>query len=293
MHGIIRSISIALTVAFMSLTAAAEEKFTVVIDAGHGGGDTGAVGIITREKDINLAVATKLGKLIEDNFKDVKVVYTRRNDTFVTLQGRADIANKAGGDLFISIHANSIDKKARNYRTVAGASVYTLGFRRTEENLAVAMRENSVMKLEADYSTVYEGFDPSSTESYIIFEMSRNKHVEQSVAAAQAIQQELVATAGRRDRGVRQANFWVLFKTSMPAVLVELDFICNPVQEKYMASNKGREKMAQAIFNGFREYKRSMTFIPPLSTAGRSLPRGKTCRSRSASSRRSTSLYIR
>lgn len=257
MHGIIRRISVALTVALISLTAGAEE-FTVVIDAGHGGGDVGAVGIITREKDINLAVATKLGKLIEDNFKDVKVVYTRRSDTFVTLQGRADIANKAGGDLFISIHTNSIDKKARNYRTVAGASVYTLGFRRTEENLAVAMRENSVMKLEDDYTTVYEGFDPSSTESYIIFEMSRNKHVEQSVAAAQAIQQELVSTAGRRDRGVRQANFWVLFKTSMPAVLVELDFICNPVQEKYMASNKGREQMAQAIFNGFREYKRTI-----------------------------------
>ncbi|MCX4329200.1 N-acetylmuramoyl-L-alanine amidase [Paramuribaculum intestinale] len=275
MHGIIRSISIALTVAFMSLTAAAEEKFTVVIDAGHGGGDTGAVGIITREKDINLAVATKLGKLIEDNFKDVKVVYTRRNDTFVTLQGRADIANKAGGDLFISIHTNSIDKKARNYRTVAGASVYTLGFRRTEENLAVAMRENSVMKLEADYSTVYEGFDPSSTESYIIFEMSRNKHVEQSVAAAQAIQQELVATAGRRDRGVRQANFWVLFKTSMPAVLVELDFICNPVQEKYMASNKGREKMAQAIFNGFREYKRSIDLHTATVNGGKVASKGK------------------
>lgn len=257
MHRIIRIISVLLVAAGMSMTAAAED-FTVVIDPGHGGEDHGAPGIITREKDINLAVALKLGKLIEDNCRDVKVVYTRKNDTFVSLQGRADIANKAGGDLFISLHTNAIDKKARNYRTVSGASVYTLGFRRTEENLAVAMRENSVMKLEADYSTVYEGFDPSSTESYIIFEMSRNKHVEQSVAAAQAIQDELISTAGRRDRGVRQANFWVLFKTSMPAVLVELDFICNPTQEKYMASNKGREQMAQAIFNGFRAYKRSI-----------------------------------
>lgn len=257
MHGIIRFISVALAVAIMSLTASAED-FILVIDAGHGGTDHGASGIITREKDINLAVAKKLGKLVEDNCKDVKVVYTRDDDRFVTLQGRADIANKAGGDLFISIHTNAIDKKARNYRTVAGASVYTLGFRRTEENLAVAMRENSVMKLEDDYTTVYEGFDPSSTESYIIFEMSRNKHVEQSVAAAQAIQEELIASAGRRDRGVRQANFWVLFKTSMPAVLVELDFICNPVQEKYMASDKGRQQMAEAIFNGFREYKLSV-----------------------------------
>ena len=257
MHGIIRFISVALAVAIMSLTASAED-FILVIDAGHGGTDHGASGIITREKDINLAVAKKLGKLVEDNCKDVKVVYTRDDDRFVTLQGRADIANKAGGDLFISIHTNAIDKKARNYRTVAGASVYTLGFRRTEENLAVAMRENSVMKLEDDYTTVYEGFDPSSTESYIIFEMSRNKHVEQSVAAAQAIQEELIASAGRRDRGVRQANFWVLFKTSMPAVLVELDFICNPGQEKYMASDKGRQQMAEAIFNGFRDYKLSV-----------------------------------
>lgn len=130
--------------------------FTLVIDPGHGKQDFGAVGKITNEKSINLAVALKLGKLIKENMPDVKIVYTRNNDTFVPLQGRADIANKAKGDLFISIHANSIDKRAKNYRTIAGASVYTLGFRRSEENLAVAMRENAVMKLKSDYSTTYE-----------------------------------------------------------------------------------------------------------------------------------------
>lgn len=237
--------------------AADDRQFTVVIDAGHGGTDHGAIGKATSEKKINLAVTLELIRLIKENMPDVKIVATRTTDNFVTLQWRADIANRAQGDLFISIHTNSIDKKAKNYLTVAGASVYTLGFRRTEENLAVAMRENSVMKLEDDYSTVYEGFDPSSTESYIIFEMSQNKHMEQSIEAASAIQKELVATAGRRDRGVRQANFWVLFKTGMPAVLVELDFICNPTQEAFMKSEAGQRKLARAIYNGFADYKRA------------------------------------
>ncbi len=138
---------------------------------------------------------------------------------------------------------------------MCGASVYTLGFKRSDENLAVAMRENAVMKLESDYSTTYEGFDPSSTESYIIFEMSQNLHMEQSIEAANEIQKELITTAGRSDRGVRQANFWVLFKTSMPAILVELDFICNPQMEKFMNSKNGRDKLATAIYNGFARYK--------------------------------------
>lgn len=233
------------------------KDFTVVIDPGHGGKDHGAPGKVTNEKTINLNVARKIVKLIEENMPEVNIVQTRANDSFVTLQGRADIANKAGGDLFISIHTNSVDKKNKNHNTVAGASVYTLGFRRSEENLAVAMRENAVMKLESDYSTVYEGFDPSSTESYIIFEMSQNKHMEQSIQAASAIQKELVLTAGRRDRGVRQANFWVLFKTGMPAILVELDFICNPEQEKFMHSEEGQNKLARAVYNGFAAYKRA------------------------------------
>ncbi len=272
-----------------AVAAIAEKPFTVVIDAGHGGHDYGAIGKATNEKSINLGVTLELVKLIEKNMPDVKIVTTRNNDTFVTLQGRADIANKAEGDLFISIHTNSIDKKARNYRTVAGASVYTLGFRRTEENLAVAMRENSVMKLEDDYSTVYEGFDPSSTESYIIFEMSQNKHMEQSIAAASAIQKELVTTAGRRDRGVRQANFWVLFKTGMPAVLVELDFICNPTQEAFMKSESGKKKLAQAIYNGFEAYKHSAD-IQRAAIEGRDIKPAKSDKKKSESKKKEKSL---
>lgn len=229
--------------------------FTVVIDPGHGKGDHGAVGKTSSEKNINLDVALKVGKLIEKNFPEVELVFTRNDDSFVTLQGRADIANKAKGDLFISIHTNSVDKKSPNYRTVAGASVYTLGFRRSKENLEVAMRENAVMKLEDDYTTTYQGFDPSSAESYIIFEMNRDKHMEQSLEAANYIQKELVTTAGRKDRGVRQANFWVLFKTGMPAILVELDFICNPEMERFMTSKKGSDRLAEAIYNGFARYK--------------------------------------
>lgn len=233
---------------------ASNKDFTVVIDAGHGGHDHGALGNITNEKSINLGVALKLGKMLRQT-KGVKVIYTRDDDRFVTLQGRADIANKANGDLFVSIHTNSVDKKSKNRLTVSGAAVYTLGFRRTQDNLEVAMRENSVMKLESDYSTVYEGFDPSSDESYIIFEMSQNKHMEHSVDAAMEVQKELVTTAKRKDHGVRQANFWVLFKTGMPSMLVELDFICNPTVEKFLDSSSGQNDLATAIYNGIINYK--------------------------------------
>lgn len=251
-------ISVALVFISSALCAiaahAAQKDFVVVIDAGHGGHDHGAKGTVANEKSINLGVALKLGKKLQKQ-KGIKVVYTRDDDSFVTLQGRADIANKANGDLFISIHTNSVDKKSKNRLTVAGASVYTLGFRKSQENLAVAMRENSVMKLESDYSTVYEGFDPTSDESYIIFEMSQNKHMEHSIMAAMEVQRELVTHAKRKDHGVRQANFWVLFKTGMPAMLVELDFICNPTVEKFLDSKSGQEDLAEAIYNGVMSYK--------------------------------------
>ncbi len=233
---------------------AANKSFTVIIDAGHGGQDPGAPGSVTNEKSINLAVALELGRLLKAD-KDVKVIYTRQTDKFVTLQGRADIANAAGGDLFVSIHTNSVDAKAKNRATVRGAAVYTLGLDKSDDNLAVAMRENSVMKLEDDYSTTYQGFDPTSAESYIIFEMSQNKHMEQSLKAARNVVEELSATAGRKNNGVRQANFWVLLKTAMPAILVELDFICNPTEEKFMASDSGQKRLAQAIYNGISTYR--------------------------------------
>lgn len=231
------------------------DEFVVVIDAGHGGKDYGAIGAKTNEKSINLGVAKRVRDILAEEAPEIKIVMTRSTDKFVTLSGRADIANKAGGDLFVSIHTNSVDKKNPNRRNVAGASVYTLGLGRSDENLAVAMRENAVMTLEPDYTTTYEGFDPNSAESYIIFEMDRDLHMGQSISAAQAVQNELIGQASRIDRGVRQAGFLVLRATSMPAILVELDFICNPRQESYMASDKGREELGRAIAAGICTYK--------------------------------------
>lgn len=233
---------------------AARKEFTIIIDPGHGGGDIGAPGTIINEKDINLAVALALGKMFR-NDKDIKVVYTRSTDRFVTLQKRADIANRADGDLFISIHTNSIDKSSKNRTTARGAAVYTLGLGKSSDNLAVAMRENSVMKLEDDYTSTYQGFDPTSAESYIIFELSQNKHLQQSVKAARHVLDRMVTTASRKNNGVRQANFWVLWKTAMPAMLIELDFICNPTEEKFMASESGQKKLAKAIYEGVMAYR--------------------------------------
>lgn len=239
----------------LGLSVASAKDFVLVIDAGHGGRDAGALGNKAKEKDINLGVALKLGRMVSNNVPGVKVVYTRDKDVYLTLQERANKANRVEGDLFISIHTNSIDKKSPNRKTVAGASTWTLGLHRSKENLEVAKRENSVIYLESDFSTRYEGFDPNSTESYIIFEFMQYKHMEQSINFASDIQHEFVSVANRVDRGVRQAGFWVLAKTSMPAVLVELDFICNPTQERFLTSDSGQTKMAQAIYNAFVKYK--------------------------------------
>lgn len=235
-------------------TVQADTKYTIVIDAGHGGKDAGAVDNGVKEKDINLSVALQLGEMIKKKLKNVKVVYTRDKDTYLTLQQRADKANKVKGDLFISIHVNSVDKKNKNRRTVAGASVYTLGLHRDHDNMEVARRENAVISLETNYETKYQGFDPDSDESYIIFEMAQKDNLNQSIIIANEIQQQLVKEAGRKDRGVHQAGFWVLWATSMPSVLVELDFICNPNSAKYIASTTGQKKLAQGIFNAVKSY---------------------------------------
>ncbi len=243
----------------LAKTAAKDAPFTVVIDAGHGGKDVGAKGKKTNEKSVNLDVALALGRLIEKEYgkKEVKVVYTRDGDYFVTLQGRCDKANKANGNLFISIHCNSVDEKSPRRNTVNGASVYTLGLGRSKENLEVAKRENSVMMLEPDYTTTYSDFDPNSAESYIVFEMTQNRHLNQSIKFAALTQKQLVSNAGRADKGIRQDIFWVLVHTGMPAVLIELDFICNPTVEKFMMSDKGVDKMATSIFNAFCDYYKS------------------------------------
>lgn len=239
-----------------SAVSASAKNFVVVLDAGHGGKDHGAIDNGTREKDINLAVALRLGELIKKKLKDTRVVYTRDDDTFVSLQGRADIANKAKGDLFISIHTNSVDAKNKNRRSVAGASVYTQGGHKDEANLAVAKRENAVIELENGYEQKYSGFDPNKVESYIIFEMAAKHNIAQSHRFAKNVQNNLVNIAGRKDRGVHQAGFWVLWATSMPSALVELDFICNPDAAKFMSSKEGVDKLAEAIFEAVKAYEK-------------------------------------
>lgn len=232
---------------------AQSKKFVLVVDAGHGGKDYGALGVKSNEKSINLNVALRLGKLVDENLDNVSVVYTRSTDKFVSLQERANIANRAHGNLFISIHTNSIDKKNKARTRISGSSTYTLGLHRTNDNFEVAKRENSVISLEDGYKMTYQDFDPNSTESYIIFELNQNRHVDRSIDLATKIQRRF-ADAGRKDNGVRQAGFLVLAKTSMPAVLVELDYICNPDQEDFLTSDDGQQQLAQAIFDAFADY---------------------------------------
>ncbi len=254
---ILKIIIVILVVAFCLPNAVAKKNkpdFVVVIDAGHGGKDPGSIDNEVKEKDINLDVALKLGEFIKKNLKGVKVVYTRNKDEYITLQRRADIANKEHGNLFISIHVNSAAAENPKRRQAVGASTHVLGPSKDKNNMAVVRRENSVIKLEKDFETRYEGFNPDSDESYIIFEMVQKKNQQRSIDLAQEIQKQLGSVAGRKDRGVHQNGFWVLWATSMPAVLVELDFICNPNSAKYMASNKGQNQLAKSIFNAVRIY---------------------------------------
>lgn len=237
----------------------AADKYVVVIDPGHGGKDYGAIDNGIREKDINLKVALKVGEHIKKQNKNIKVVYTRDKDEYITLQQRADKANKAKGDLFISIHTNSVDAKNPNRTSVEGASTYTLGLHKGDNNMNVARRENSVMTLEPNFETKYSGFDPRSDESYIIFEMAQKANMAQSVKFAEQVQKQMTKQAGRKDRGVHQAGFWVLWATSMPSVLIELDFICNPKSANYMKSESGQNQMARAIATATDSYFKNLS----------------------------------
>lgn len=252
-------IQVLIAVAILSMGAASvfaqkQQPFTLIIDPGHGGKDYGCVGKLTNEKTIVLDVAKRLGEIISREHPEIAISYTRDTDRYLTLQQRADKANEARGDLFVSIHVNSIDKRARNRTTIKGASVYTLGLHKNDNNLNVAMRENAVMELEPDYSAKYHGFDPNSSESYIMFELNQNSHVSNSIELAAHMQKELISTAGRADKSVRQAGFWVLWAVAMPSVLVELDFICNPQMEKFLHSDAGKDKCARALANAFASY---------------------------------------
>ena len=255
-HLIINLFAVILLISPSLAEAKEKNEFVVVIDPGHGGKDIGASDNGVNEKDINLKVALQLQSLINKKLKDTKVVMTRNKDVYLTLQERADKANNAKGDIFVSIHTNSVDKKNKNRKTVAGASVYALGLHKSDNNMQVAMRENSVIELESDYQQKYSGFDPSKDESYIIFEMAQKKNLSKSIKLAENIEKELVKS-GRADRGVHQAGFWVLWATSMTSVLVELDFICNPESAKYISSDKGAKELAQAIFNAIENYEKA------------------------------------
>ena len=228
------------------------KDFVVVIDAGHGGHDPGAIGKISKEKNINLNVALKVGNLIKRNCDDVKVIYTRSKDVFIPLDRRAEIANNAKADLFISIHTNAL----ANNRTAKGASTWTLGLAKSDANLEVAKRENSVILYESDYKTRYAGFNPNSAESYIIFEFMQDKYMEQSVHLASLMQKQFRQTCRRADRGVHQAGFLVLKASAMPSILIELGFISTPEEERYLNSESGANTMANGIYRAFLNYKR-------------------------------------
>lgn len=239
-----------LLIVCLPLESQRNRAFTVVIDAGHGGHDSGAVAHGFREKDINLAVALRLGRLIKKSHPDVEVLYTREKDFFVTLMGRAEFANKNHADLFISIHANSQERGQSAY----GTETYVMGHERNSKNMAVVQRENAVILMEKDYKTVYKGFDPRSSESYIMFELMQNTYQDQSIRLAQQIQKGFAAK-GRYDRGVKLGNLAVLVFSAMPSVLIELGFVSNPAEARYMGSEAGQGELASAIAKGFTRYK--------------------------------------
>ena len=223
----------------------------VVIDPGHGGRDPGAKGAKTNEKDIVLDVALRVGKMINEKYPEVEVIYTRKTDVFIELNKRGEIANKAHANLFISIHANSV--KPGN-KCPSGTETFVMGYSNLAANMEVAKRENSVILIEDDYSTRYENFDPNRAESYIIFQLMQNSHLNQSLDFAAEIQTQLKESK-RVDRGIKQAPFLVLWQTAMPSILVELGFICHPEEEKFMSSAAGKDKLAASIFQAFSSYK--------------------------------------
>lgn len=253
----IYSIAFTSLLVLLSLTSAgpARDSYrikTVVIDAGHGGHDSGCLGASAKEKFVALDIALKLGKMIEQNYPDIKVIYTRKTDVFIPLHERANIANKAHADLFICIHLNSGGKGAY------GSETYVMGNHKTEDNLEVAKRENAAILLEDDYQKRYDGFDPNSPEANIIFSLYQSQFMSQSLMLASNIQEEFADFAGRYNRGVKQAGFLVLYKTAMPAVLIECGFLTHEPEEKFLAGDKGQSTMASSIFRAFKEYKLDM-----------------------------------
>lgn len=249
----LKKITFILTLLCMLVLTAtgANRRFTLVIDPGHGGHDAGALGAISKEKNINLSVALQFGKYVERNMPDVRVIYTRKTDVFIPLKERANIANRANADLFISVHTNALPagKIARGFET------YTLGMHRAKDNLDVAMRENSVISMEKGYQQTYQGFNPRSSESYIIFEFIQGKNMERSVELARNIQRKVCSGANRPDKGVHQAGFLVLRETSMPSCLIELGFITTADEERLLNDAGRGDDIARGIYEGFAQYR--------------------------------------
>lgn len=224
----------------------------VVIDPGHGGRDPGAIGAVAKEKDIVLAISLKVGEYIKQNFDDVEVIYTRTTDEFIELHRRAQIANENKADLFISIHCNA----SRSNRAF-GSETFVMGLHRSRDNLEVAKKENASILYEEDYLQTYDGYDPNSPESNIIFSMFQNLYLNQSVVMASLVQDQFRDRAGRHDRGVKQAGFLVLYNITMPGILVEAGFLSHAQEEKYLITETGQSHIASAIFRAFRDYKKN------------------------------------
>lgn len=238
-------------VSFATVTFGADKRFTLVIDAGHGGHDAGAKGAFSYEKNINLNVALAFGRYVERECPDVKVIYTRKTDVFVPLHKRASIANKNKADVFISIHTNALPKG----HITRGLETYTMGMRRSDEKLSAAKRENSVIMIEEDYQLHYEGYDPNSPESNIMFEFMHDKNMSRSVELAKYVQNSVCSIAKRQNKGVKQDVFLVLRETSMPACLIELGFITTPDEEQFLNNKSNIDKMGRGIFEAFVKYK--------------------------------------
>ena len=232
---------------------------TIVIDPGHGGKDSGTMGtkrFEIYEKHVALAVSLKLGSYINKVFPEINVVYTRDKDVFLELNERTDLANNANADLFISIHCDGFtDPKP------SGASVFVMGMSKLKENMDIAMRENSAIYLEDNYQQKYEGFDPKSPESYIVFSLMQNIYLNQSLKIAEEVEKEFSTRANRKSRGVKQAPFYVISRTNMPSILIECGFLTNPKEEEYLHSEIGQDYIASAIFRAFRSYKESVEII--------------------------------
>lgn len=230
------------------------KTFKVVIDAGHGGHDPGCLGLTLKEKDVNLDVALRVGKLISDNCPDVQVIYTRKTDVFVELYRRAQIANNNHADLFISFHCNASENHAGN-----GVETFVMGLAKSEANQAVARKENSAMLMEKNYQNNYDGFNPNSPESSVIFSLYSSAYLNNSISMASKVQKNLVAASHLTDRGVKQAGYWVLYKVAMPSILIEMGFLTNPTDDAFLSKKSNLDKFAVGIYNAFASYASGIT----------------------------------